>query len=467
MALIFRLANLTQTTVYDLLNGTLRLVENSWETRTPAVQNDFKTLPFGGTASFKNYDRVQETMGLIGADTVGNLLTAANAIEAFQELARRWHNDPLQSASAWLEFNASGEGARRSLIYDLALTYGQMVGITPTLAALKLQARLSLTRHPLWEATSADTYTNLAMSTLGGTAILTTGASVVPARIKEFRVNGVAYPLLYRVWAGLREANLGTAHFSAVWECENAAATMGTDATRQTGGAGSGGGWVDVIFATPTACQRWSMRVGDTGAYAEEYLGTYQVLCRCKVTAGTVALQFRAGATSTLTTPATTPNELVYVTNTAYRLIPLGEFQIPAAGYRAAQYDPYAIQFTEAQIWAERIDGAGTLALDCIVLIPAGHTVKAVGANIYTDPGPEYYPLKFYTHENDTTAAVAKRGPGEPAVNLEEATFQDWYLPNTTALLVVAAEAEDQHVLGSQVDTILTAYKRFLSYRAG
>jgi hypothetical protein len=469
-----RLATLDQVTTYDLYAGTLRVQEGSWETRTPSGRSDFKGSMFGGAAKFQSYDRVTETLALIGSDTVANLLTAVNAIEAFQERARLWHNDPVQDVSSWLEFNADGESARRSLIYDLALSYPQMTGVSALLSTAKLAARLAIIRHPLWESVAADSYTTPTLDCLGGQlAIAPAAGSTAPGRMPAFYVNGVSGSgPLATIWAGIRETYETVTGFVSKWECESG--TPGTDAAvaGETGASpsGSSNNKIQVTFVTTANAKRLTLTVNQIApAAATAQIGRYVVLCRCKVSAGgTVALQLRTGNVG-MADADLTQNEVSYVTETAWKLVELGEFQIPPVGWRGYRSATDHAKYTQAQIWAEVVSGSGvTLDLDCLILIPAGAYVKLEGAAVQYAPGsptPYTYPAAVYTDENDVNAAIAYLSATSPAASLKP-TIRDWYCPAAGGVLVLAAERSTGGVLGDLVYPVLYVYKRWLSFRA-
>lgn len=476
MALTLRLATYDQGTTYDLYAGTLRLSEGSWETRTPSARMEFKDVGFGSQKTFKGYDRVTETFGLFGDDTVPNLLAAVNAIEAFQERCRRWHEDPCVDVSAWLEFNADGESARRSLIYDLALNYGQMTGASPLLDTARLTGRLAVVRHPLWESVSEDGYLTPTVSCLGGTlAIAPSATCTAPGRIKALHLNGVSGSgPIYRVWAGIRNAYEGFGDFVSVWECELGTMTAGDATHKDTaiGGesgaspSGSSNNKATCTFAgTATADKRLSLKVADVTSHWQDQIGHYLVLCRCKVGAGTtVALQLRKGAAG-MADADYEQNGLAYVANTSWQLVELGEAQIPGSGWRGAHANDDIVKSTQLQLWAERVEGAGSLELDCLVLIPTTHFCKIEGAAIQYAGGmvPLTYPATIYTDENDATTALAYLAAGTPAAMLKP-TIRDWYLPVGGGLLVVAGERETQQVLADQVYPVMYVHKRWLSY---
>jgi hypothetical protein len=104
-----RLANRTQTTAVDLLNGNLKLVAGSWHSRTAPPMGTYTHVPYGAQPAFAYYEPVVETLDLAGCGTAVALIAAINDLEDLLTAARRWHAGDLEPESSWLETNADGE----------------------------------------------------------------------------------------------------------------------------------------------------------------------------------------------------------------------------------------------------------------------------------------------------------------------------------------------------------------------
>ena len=474
MAAVLRLANVGQTTTVDLLGGALKLRAGGWQTRTPTQENQVQASRFGATASFQHYNMVTETFDLMGQGSNAALRTAINALEALQEQTRRWHSDPLVDESVWLEWNTDGENAKRSLIYEIGLQYPASRGVTPLLPFGALAVQLAVTRHPLWENVTADTYSAIGLAALGGTWTPTVGASVrgtAPGRIATCSVygSGDTYTL-DKFWIGIREPRFGTAGFVSRWECENG--TVGTDTVKRKD-AGEGASPSDtptynkvrVTYVTTALAKRLSITVNDV--CASNWLheaGRYVVLARCKVSGGTSAVQLRYGANQAPES-GFAANESVYVSNTAWGLVSLGEVQIPPVGTRNNTYQTADVRYTELQLWAEQIGGAGTwLDLDCLALIPAEHYVAASGAEInYSPAGTGAH---VYVAENDVITGYAEDTSNYARRALENLTPRDWYFPVDGGMIVAAAERSTGSVLADVLNLSLSLRGRWLSYRS-
>jgi hypothetical protein len=293
-----------------------------------------------------------------------------------------------------------------------------------------------------------------------------------PARLAAVTVSGRVGGggPLYRLWAGFRDVHQGSTDFNPVWECENG--TLGADAAIAGDPTASpdpaAGAKVRVTFATvSTLANRLGITVAQGAVHGSHNYhhnaGRYLVLCRCKVTAGAVAgLQLRAGYANNT---SSAPCEEVYVTNSDWRLIPLGEVTIPPLGYRSAVADVDYVGQAQLQFYAELVTGTpgvDRLELDALCLVPSEHLAVCEGAevqNVALDPRP----ASWHVLEDDTTLAVAMRN-GVPALNIEHAET-DLYLPLGRGPIVVAVERATQHLLTEVIDFSISYHPRWLSYR--
>jgi hypothetical protein len=444
----------------DLYNGTLKLIDGSWQTKTPSVRHDFKELMFGLTTTFQGYERVRETLGLLGVNTEANLRAAVNAIEAYQEQIRLWHNDPCQDTSIWLEVGSEGEEPRRALLYDLVLDYPAMLaGVNPLLPTAKLQAHLALTRHPLWESITNYGYSSGDIPALGGSWTLTpTVICTAPHRLNLCQIIPKAGSgPFYRVWAGIRETYEGFSHFLSNWECE--LGTRAGGATQQASAGASSGYYVQAT-PTATATKYLTIKVADVSAFPLEQIGQYTLLCRCRVSSGEVAVIAKSGA-SGMADADHRANEAAYVSNTSWRFAELGEIQIPISGWRVGHADVNTIRSTEIQLYAELVSGSGvTLDLDCLVLIPARHFIKIEETGINASYGYAY----IYVDENEATTVLVNNAAGHTAPVMKQ-TIRDWYLPIAGGLSVWAAERAASQELTDIIRASVSEYPRWLSYR--
>jgi hypothetical protein len=421
-------------------------------------------------------------MGLvIQQTTVANTVIAINNLEKLQEICRRWHSDTNEKDSVWLEWNADGESAKRSLVYDIRLTYPSGPVVSPFGRYKTLTARLSLNRHPLWE--SAPPVSGYAIgavgsqvSALGGKQELATTYGTVPGRIAKTNIfcGGTPTDVFSNIWLGIRDPYHGYTNFQSLYECETGA--MGTDTAVDTTAACSPVGSVaDNVafcnFATVTTlAKRVSIQITTTlgGANLQYQAGTYVVLLRCELSeAGTLGLQLRYGINGAPDADFIQCEE-VYATNEDAHFVELGEVTIPPQGSRYEYYTTtfggsaswiQSIRYTEFQIWAEQITNTPEIDFDCIVLIPARHYLKFQDISL-----PEDSTAWFYCHEDDTNTACIESPLGTKMPSAEFVA-RDWYMPNNGALVVVAAERSTGQFIADAVYGGFEVFHRWLSYR--
>ncbi len=459
----------------DLLTGTLKLAQGSWSTRAPQPEGKYKPQGLGTSFEFQQFGTITETIDLLGTDSSTNLRAATYAIERLLERCRRWHLNPLYQESIWLEWAAEGESARRALIYTGALSILSSPRSNPFVDATALRVRLALTRHPLWESSTAILPDPGTVSTLGGTLWVTPSvASTAPQRIGVLQLTGLTTLTapLKKVWLGVRNYYDGATYFNPVWECENG--TLGTDAALATHTTASptaeANNYVSVSFATvATDAKRLSIYTLQNSTVPNDQVGRYMVLARCRVGAGTtVALTMRTGMYPD-TDDNHVPNAPAYVTGTGWHYEELGRVQIPLSGLRSGWADwGGSTAYTQIQLWAERLDGAGILDLDCLIMVPTDSYAHVEGCNIdyLAHPLlPSSYPLLLRTSESDQVSAIAYLAPAYEAggpVSVKAET-ENWYLQPGGGVLVLAAEGETAHVLGESIYVTPLLYPRWLS----
>jgi len=457
---------------YDLLSGTLRLVEQSWRTRTPAVVGSYRHVPYGAQPQFSHFGVVVEQMDLIGEDSASGLITAVNKIEDFLERARLNRMMLQRSNNIWLEGNVDGENIRRALVYEGSLVYPTSVGISPLMPRQVLRAKLSVSRHPFWENAAATSATQNNVSCLGGTWYSSSGTGRAPGRIGNFQINGRngGGGPLYRFWVGIREYLWGYSGFVPVWEAEDGTNNNpATDTSDQASAAASGGYYVQCGFTTTTAMtKRFTIRGRDVSA-GWGMRGRYLVVARLRVGTGTTcAVQIKTGLSGG---NALDPREIVYVDDavfgTNWHMVELGEVDIPPVGtqfYGRPQGDLEAE--TTIEVWAERVSGNNGLGIDCLIMIPSRHIAFVEGGAVQYDGGPPATrkPVRIFTYADDTVDAMSYEYQSI-ADNTVGFSVRDFYLPHEGWLVVLAGERATQSVLGDAVDVAMDYYARWPSYR--
>lgn len=474
MTTVIKIGN-TDGTYLDILGGTLQVKSASWAPASAGPSGTYKHDLFGSQFTFERYGTVTETMELVGVATAADIRTALTTLSQLAEQCRRWHSDPLEDNAVWLYWQADSESAaRRALLYAITIQFASTPGLNPLLDKSGIHIRLTLTRHPLWEIEATSTLTQAGISTLGGKWVAsTTATGTAPRRLQSTTIRYEYSAALARVWLGIRPPYEGNTSFVPLWELEEG--VMGTDAAVATEAGVSPVGSVadnkvSVSFATvATNAERVSITPARvTGITDAEHMkGRYVVLCRCKVSSGTVALEMRVGY-SGATAANLAPLAPVYISNTSYRLIELGEAQFPPAGWRTANGADVSVAcaYTQLSIFAERISGSGTLSLDALVLIPATHYVKLEGASIWYDVGDSTpYDGYILTHENDITEVIGNvNADPSSTVAAVEHSAREWYFPMDGGIIVMAGEGDSAHVMDETVTLSLVAHTRWTNF---
>lgn len=454
MARVLRIADVTQTDTIDLLAGTWALEQRSWTTRGPSP----------------NLDLISETVNLIASSNDLTIADAAAEIDERLEKVRLFHADPNNNVSYWLETNTADEQARRALLYNGSTAIGTGIGYGPLFEQDTGVLSLAVDRHPLWESPTSTSITTSALTINGSAASLPTVAGTAPARMYQvdaYGDTGGDLTPISEVWIGIRPDYTSSADFVPLWEAELGDSTS-TDTSEQADVTASGGKVMQCDFTTAaTLTDRVTIIADDVTASTNfhHFKGRYLVLARVKASAAstTIGLQLRPGYYRNATDSAYATCEETYITNTVWRLVPLGEVQIPPEGAYTGQTTAH-LQYFGFSLWAERVSGTGKLDFDYLCLIPAEHLVYLNGANIIENPNPHYYEAQLLTHENDKQIAIAWYNEGLKG-NLEY-SFRDWYLPIGNNKVVVAAQPE---ALGHELDHTLTLYfyyyTRWRTYR--
>ena len=456
MATVFRIANADQTSTIDLLAGTLKLQDHSWTTHTSVPGMSYGPGLFGGQGSFTGYGNVIESFSLVGDTTVSAIATAVVGLEEVAAEVRRGQSGKQYSDTWWLEWNADGESPKRSLIHALSLAYPAGICYGPLVEQGTIKVDVAITRHPMWESTTGLTLSGSGLSCNGGT--LTYGAQPGTEMARLSKVEGtfsVSSGSIVEMWLGIRPLNAGLTTFVPVAEVE--AVINGTDATDQADGEApadpsSSDNYVQVSFATTTTLAKRSTFSGGafvgTGSPNYRHLaGRYLVLVRARVSAGTIGVQMRAGYA------VLQNHDEVYVENTSYMLHCLGEIAIPPWTDKAVTEANYCELYI-IELWAERVSGAGTLDLDCVILMPSEHLLYYGNGN-----GVNGEDVRLYTLPDDQYL-----GYEEYARALSVAT-SDWRLPPEGGMLVFAGQGSTAHVLANTMSVTMTVYPRWLSFR--
>jgi len=455
----FRLANVDQEVTYDLIGGLLRIHDRGWSTRIPS------TIKAQRGRTFAGYPTMIETIPLFASKCDADIRAALTQLEAILVAASKYDDTPVTDDSQWLEWAIRGEVGRRSLLLGGGWDFINREAINPFLDTSQAQINLALMRHPAWESIASTTITDDDLSCAGGVWAVNAIPGTMDARpyISQFiGVNAGGGPIA-RIWAGFRPEYEGLTSFDPVWECEDGTNEAGVGTTDQVDATASGGDKVEIdLNASAAFAKRFTIEVDDIlGANYEHMSGRYLVLARCKIAAGTAAVEIRYGYSGSAAN-ASCPR--VYdIDNAAWRIRELGEVQFPPEG-KWQGVDGDHLRRACIEVWAEDADGAATdLDMDVFYLIPSERFVYVGGADVEYDTG-DTQPAKVEVLENDT--AIAQQYIlGYPNAGLVPEPNM-WYVPMGNSKLVLVGERTASHVLTDVLDLSIEYIARHLSYEA-
>jgi hypothetical protein len=376
----------TELDTLDLQGGAdgLKVAADGW---VPAVA-------FGDTPVIETF-----TLRVSGANTNG-LATALQQLSTWLQRIG-WSQNGIDNRVVWLRVQLDAETyARQAALVDLSWsTADDLITATKTTPAQVDQLRCAIKRQPYWEQASPAHFARTAISSTGGIATLgnvdTALAGDVPARLSSLML----YPMTTNSrfdqwWIGLKvepDALAGT--FISVWPL--ASGSVRNDTTIVTDGTAYNGHSLHCTFASaPTLNERvlCTLRMikpsGDLGAFR----GRYQALLRAKAALGSeiyarlkfgwaLPYSFMGSTLYTLRSPIYRPRATVMLPTyglNAWQLFDLGQFNIPS-DRNSTSLDNFSIA-----IEAERDSPAGTLDLDCLILIPALDGMAAIAGPAIT-----------------------------------------------------------------------------------
>jgi hypothetical protein len=413
-------------TTIDLLSGDLRLERGGWSTRTTRD------------------GRVWETLSLVSNAADATIRATQIDIDQFFEYARAYEENILESTPVWLKWRSDGELEKRALVYDGETELKTDDCVTPLLGVGGMRLTIAIERDKAWEEPGVYTVSTTNVNHIGGTWTIGSDIGSMAQRISKFTMTAGGTSK-GKFWMGIRDIRNGTTGFISKWEAEDGGVgtdtALAADATASPGGGGNTK--ITCTFATvQTLALRSSLSwaaVQTVGNY-DDIVGSYLVLARMKLDAGTteVAVQLQYGwgglGTGTATPVGTTFLSAVDDASlTNWNFIELGSVDFPPTGNRddvAITNDE--IKEVELNLWAERISVAGSLDLDCYVLIPNEHLFVAkaptnLDATVDAWTGPDGF--QYCLGKDGTTYG-----------NMEY-SFNDWYYPVGGGIMVIAVQA--------------------------
>jgi hypothetical protein len=469
MAEVLQLENYAATSSVDLLS----------EVKVMAGSQTFTT----------SRGRVIETFlirktGLAGskADVWSNV----RDIEDFMIETARWHEDTLKTDSVWLRRAVDTEGAKRALVYNIEFMPVDHYHYDTLMVNQAVQMyEMAITRHAAYELVASESASKTATTdSVGGTwdASGDLSGGALPGRLgaMRFRVDDP----FFKLWAGWRQPRGGFTNFASLIECETASYTTGTSgAVDATASPGSGTSKTVTDFATAATAMTRRVNVSFNNTYAtdaecEDQVGRYLVLLRCKVTNSDTKMGAKlvyGFASGNYDTDAPQVHyEIQYIApgHTEWGFYPMGTIEIPPGGLRQMAVDKMGvgnlIRNLQLRIHTERLEGTGNHDMDCMVLIPADHTIFIDGIKISMTAEDDIWVI---TNEDDTLVCYIEE-PSSGSITdspaISDLGTESWAYPEGGGLLVVAAERENQSVYGDTFSPILIddLYKRYLNFNA-
>ena len=414
---------------------------------------------------------VEEVLTLmVKSTTVDGLATALqNLYDRVNEA--KYYENGIERYGIWLCAQLVGEtNVRQALIKLIKPSTGSPFATRQVEAKYFIKEfQLGLIRTPWWEGIVPTLYQPTSLNLVGGTFNYTTyvgspGTVVgdVSARIALMKIMGHlgSGGILDKLWFGFRTDRYGTlANFQSYWSLRKAAIfdadTTGgvahADATAKDGFK------TITTFATvATLIPRAYIRVTDVTANPADQRGSYTVLLRAKNSAaGTTRVRLKDGMYYSLNYRT---QARVAIASTSWLFYELGTVSIPSPG-RLINGTSEVAQYAMV-IDAERISGACSLEMDCLVLIPNNE------GYIFTEDAPvdfasslEAWAMQYI----DGRSSVVARYSGVAA---KLGTIKaSGGLPTGVGIVVAAGQRETVSTLADHVDLDIHALNRWAILR--
>jgi hypothetical protein len=441
MALVFRIENNDASDQVDLLDN-LRLVQSSYSAQAGAD------------------DLVTETFDLIDQDTAANMRTADSDLEAILEKARRFHNNRGTPESVWLRWHSDGETAKRALIYDYLKRHDPTFTAEPLLELPTIYERLAITRHPYFESLTSSSSSTTGVSALGGTWNLTGTISggTVDGRINRFTLGAGTGDEIQEIWIGIVDGEHISGSYDCVAECGDGTVIDSADTSVVST-------TMETDFVNDATLQyRFSVDLSDFSAAVDEYIGRHLILMRCKTDAST-EIAIRASASWHASPAASDPRQVqstVYITNTDYRILELGEIEIPGIPWRQEVDDVSPLlDYWNIVIEAAQTSGTGTLYADAIILVPSRHLFQWSSAKFRTNNTER---AAIHTDEDDHITAYTEMTVPQRIIEVPVISSRDWRYPHQGGYVVIVAQDAAGHDRTQTVNPGIEVMKRWLTY---
>jgi hypothetical protein len=459
------------------------LADNGWVQSTP----EFNALTVDEAITLHLSAGTDPYFEKSNTDMLAEVVMRFHLFEKYVDDSQKSTDAYPFSGSVWLRTRQNAEtGYRQASIKKMKL--GQ-IKARDSFSKVNILTDfvLGLTRNAKWEGVTAVTVSGT-ISTRGG--VLGVGSADVrdfelgarAAHVIVSPVGEVTQKSINRVWIGSKVVDSNTeslADFRPIWDVADfrsywQSATypiplVGADTTDT-------GSNLTCTFATvQTMATRAYFHIMDfVNMNALGVMkGRYQVLIEAKVT-GSASVRIRGGGGYVYPTGSGqlgfsdfTTRGRVPVTNTVEKLLPLGEFKIPAIGNAMGgnDFDSSAIR-----IEAELYSGSGSLVITRLVLIPCdgGYMTGEVSGSGITYCLTEQDSLHAMDHPSGTPFGLVIDNGSNAVVRMCSPEFHDfglWSSVEQAGVLVAAAAVDSPNVLSSQMTISITAFKRYNSMR--
>lgn len=373
MAVLFRLANETQSLAYSFMTDTIKYKDL---TRT------------------SNGDGWQTTsLTVVGRAADADIITGINYIDDLAARCDLFWGDVHRIESIWLEEQATAETSKRSLVRSIKILPIQTGNLGPTLGKTGAIYTVVIIHLEMWEKVANEGIT--APSTVNSLAGMVTLAAIdgsIDGRIKQLLLDGSAASTghMTTIWGGIKPVYTALTDFNPIFEMENGNLAGGAALANGGANASPTGAANNIVTYTTTAADVKIIYETLDDAYAStnynHWEGDYLLLLRCKISAANavkihVDWGYKYGSVFNRG-----PDQ--YITNTDYMLIEMGSISIPPL----PRYDSTdGLRYFELQLYVQHMVSAVTFTADCILLIPSYYSFKISNADLENNGSSEIY----------------------------------------------------------------------------
>lgn len=456
-----------------------------------------------------DYNDKEVNFQTIAKGTGAQIRTAIEGMERLLDKAIIWVENKTRDESVWLKVRSNSSTKYRRTLLKAWSRVDDNAGPSDPLfdKSYMLISTWTFTRHHCWEALLSDyvskTIVNTSMNSGGAMAGTTTtqapahdgfhwadnpfmedgtkpGRIITDLRFLSGGVMEAADKSWDRCWLGMkhvRDTKSSSDRWRANGNFQDAYGMTKIDTNVD-------GAKVDANALNGLCCEvdfsaspgiNWAPRAYNDipHSFHESGPGTYLVLFRAKVTAGTIARVGMFHAWDNINTQGGVADHYddVYIEDDEWHMYEMGVIQVPQGGYRAAQAAALfagsdSLQENVLGFSAERINGSGSLFVDYCTWIPQEYSLT--GSNIMAQ---DLDFLQIASTEEDEVHAYAERWTPFHLFAADIAT-KNFYFPVAVGdefIMVVVGDTyfgDLEHPLDVRVDLAMTLIPRYHSYNA-